>query len=188
MKLEYAPSSVRTAGRRGRTFWLSLLALAAAFLLPTSFYIADRANRHRDIATPRDSCFRALREIGRALQMYAQGNNGQQPDSFDTLANDGYVPAALFVCTQSNDTSAKLPTTQPLLHLGSGFCSYAYVGPIVDRAERTSGTVIAIEGPANHGDGFHVLLIDDGSSGSTRTRPRPSNSLKTTPPVCGRYR
>jgi prepilin-type processing-associated H-X9-DG protein len=103
-----------------------------------------------------------LKQIGLAMQMYANDHNHQFPDSMSTiLANEDLTPD-VFVSPSSNDTRAEGPTTQAMLtdFAKPGRCSYLYFGTgLLDTGDPT--TVTACEAPVGSTpSGMNVLFLD----------------------------
>lgn len=133
-------------------FFISTMLIA--ILLPSLNRAREQANRIK--------CASNLRQVGQAIQIYANENKGQFPDTIDQLMLTGDLGPEALVCPTSNDTIA--PGTTPHEHVASlatpGHLSYVYVGKgLTYRAG--ADVVVAYEPPANHrNDGMNVLYAD----------------------------
>ena len=133
------------------------LILGGTMLLPT---MGRRVSRQTE-----SKCASNLRQIGMALQIYANEHNGQFPPSFDEVLMYGDITSEVFVCPSSNDTHATGPTTQATIQQWRkpGFLSYVYVPPSpgITVYNIHPGYVLAYEPTSQHGgDGMNVLYGD----------------------------
>ena len=133
------------------------LVLGGTMLLPTFGKPREPADRIK--------CASNLRQIGMALQIYANDHNRQFPPSFDEVLMYGDITSEVFVCPSSNDTHATGPTTQAAIQQWRkpGFLSYVYVPPPagIDSFNITGAHVLAYEPTSHHGgDGMNVLYGD----------------------------
>ena len=111
----------------------------------------------------RIKCASNLRQIGQALQIYANDHHGEFPPDFDTLIRTEDLTAAVFNCPESNDQPAIIPptgpTTQPVFAPGN--CSYVYLKPAKKVDAIGVDDVLAYESLTNHhGTGINVLYGD----------------------------
>src|ERR1700679_972401 len=105
-------------------------------------------------------CANNLKQIGIAIQLYAQDHNGQFPDSFGTILMNEPIEANVFNCQSSDDTPAQGPTTQAVAAdvTSGGHLSYIYLGRGLTTATVTPNTVLATEPLTHHLVGINVLF------------------------------
>ena len=144
--LEYA-SGDRRRGAPWLLIWIAgtFIELAAGVIL-----ILPSLNPPH-VESPRLACGSNLRQIGQAMQLWANVHQGRFPDTIDLLLRDEDLTPAVFNCPSSNDTPAAGPTTRALVAnlLAGGHLSYVYLGKGLTTA-CTAGTVLAYEPLANH--------------------------------------
>jgi prepilin-type processing-associated H-X9-DG protein len=116
------------------------IALQISILLPS-------LNRAREAAN-RVKCASNLRQIGLAVQMYANDNNGAFPPDFPTLYKHGNLQPQVLICPATNHTAA---TGTPSFQLGKDL-SYVYVGQGLT-ITAPMNVVIAYEQPGDHTPG-----------------------------------
>lgn len=109
----------------------------------------------------RVKCASNLRQIGQAIVLYANENQGRYPDNFEALLLTMDITSELFICPSSNDDRAQGDTAKDMAaRLSHGHCSYVYHG----RGLTTSVPAtrpIACEPLANHqGAGINILFAD----------------------------
>jgi prepilin-type processing-associated H-X9-DG protein len=118
---------------------------------------------HRSHASAdRIRCQSNLRQIGQALQMYANENGGRLPDDFSTLLLKEDLIPAVFTCPRSDDVPAEGSTPQEQAEnlKKPDHCSYRYFGkglslPLAD------DRILALEPLENHErEGINVLYGD----------------------------
>ena len=153
--LEYArPIAVRRRSTRAIIGW-TILGLFAA-LLAISVLLPALNSPHP--APPRVRSASNMKQIGLAMQMYANDHNHEFPDSMSTiLANEDLTPE-VFVYPTGNDTPATGPTTQAVLtNLAMpGHCSDLYFAKgMVDTGD--AATVTACEKQQPNAPGMNVL-------------------------------
>lgn len=128
------------------------IAHQAAWLARSPDPIYRRGGR---VAAYRIKCASNLRQIGLAIQMYANDHDGRLPDDFGQLLLHADITADTFVCPMSQD---EYPTTGQTLEEQAaalstpGHCSYVYFGRGLSMP-LDADRVIAIDRPANHGEG-----------------------------------
>jgi len=118
------------------------------------------------INSPRDSPPRVksasnLRQIGQAILLYTNDNNGEYPDSFGTILLNEDVTSAVFVSPSRSETAANGATTRAAasqLNPGGGHVSYVYLGRGLSANMVTPDTIVAYELIAP--DGTNVLFGD----------------------------
>ena len=121
-------------------------------------------NRAREMAG-RVKCASNLRQIGQAVQMYANVHGGQYPDTIEQLMVAGDLDAIVFVCPSSKQTPAPGATVsaQSANLSKGGHLSYVYVGKgmnTVSGPGSMATAVVAYENATDHADGVNVLFGD----------------------------
>lgn len=117
----------------------------------------------------RSWCYRNLRDIGFAVQMYAGDHHGVFPDSLETAFLAEGLSTEVFICPNSSETKASDAAPDAAgatpeqiaakIHAG-GHCSFVYVGANLSTSV-VAGSILAFEFPSNHGmDGGYVLYAD----------------------------
>jgi prepilin-type processing-associated H-X9-DG protein len=132
--------------------------LLMSILVPSLNRAREQANRVK--------CATNLRMIGQGIQMYANENRGQYPDTFEKILSTQDLTSDVFVCTSTTDTAAPGPNPQAqAANLSKGgHLSYVYVGKGMNM-ETAAGmaptTVVAYEPLTNHtNQGINVLFAD----------------------------
>lgn len=110
----------------------------------------------------RGKCASNLHQIGLGIFLYCNDNNGQYPDSFQTILLNEQIEAATFTCPLGNETPSTAPTIEERASdmAKPGFVSYNYLGKGLTDKTVLPNQIIAYEPLANHGDGINVLLGD----------------------------
>lgn len=152
---------------RGRGFAIAGIALAVvSFALwgcvATVMLPAVRQGRH---LAQQARCAGNLTQIGQALMIYAQANQGVLPDDLTHLVLDGTLPQSIvFTCPTSGDVPANGATPQQTAQLtaNDGYVSYTYVAGGTPLAKANGRTVLAYERPGNHPRGGINVLWGDG--------------------------
>jgi hypothetical protein len=145
-----------TAGRMA--LLVGVVVTVVGFLLYLA--LAPSVHRSRE-AGRRATCASNLMQLGVALQLYANSNNGRYPDSLQTVVLSGAVPAELLICPSSRATLAPGATpAEQAANLAKGnHASYVYVGKGVSFASLKQ--VLAYEPLSHHdGQGTNVLYSD----------------------------
>jgi len=157
MPLEYA-SAFQASQRMPRwlidlSFGLPTFLLIVSLLLP--WFNPDSRS------PPRVRCASNMRQIGQALQMWANDHGGRIPDQlFDVLDED--LTASVFNCPSANETPAPGATTRAVAAnlTAGGHLSYVYLGKGLT-TQAASDTVLLYEPLANHqNQGMNVLFAD----------------------------
>jgi prepilin-type processing-associated H-X9-DG protein len=154
----------RGSVRPKRRYVLLLILLALSFSTGAiGWLLMPHRIGSRDI-NPREKCASNLRQIGLAIQMYANDNKGQLPPDLGAVLATQDLTSNDFVCPSSSDDRATGPTTQAILQdfAKPGRCSYVLASPLPSMWNLlTPAHVLAYEPPANHnGDGMNVLFGD----------------------------
>ncbi len=159
------------AGRKpvlSRWAW-SLLALGVLLMAGNRVIrLMNRAREHGGV-----SCSSNMRQLGQAIQLYANAHQGHLPDTLEQLLLTEDLWPEILVCPNSNDSKAVAPTTQEVVNLiqsttqptlnarnASGHLSYIYVGkgliwPV------NPDVVLIYEPLQNHDrDGMNILFGD----------------------------
>jgi len=155
--LDYANPGLR----RRRRWWVWLIVLIPIVLLVISFLLPSQQGMGR--GAPKVKCASNLRQIGQAILLYANDNQGQYPDSFGTLLLNEDITSDAFVCPDSNDTPATGATTQAIVAnlTAGGHLSYVYLGNGMNTATVGANAVVAYEPLSNHANtGMNVLFGD----------------------------
>jgi prepilin-type processing-associated H-X9-DG protein len=154
--LNYACESASRKASNNLVTWsirIALLLLFAMQLIPA--FVKDHPTPSRQFQSAVN-----LKQIGLAMQVYANAHNHELPDSLSALlANQALTPQS-FVSPLSGDTPAAGPTTQAVLadFAKPGHCSYLYFGAgLSDSGDPT--TVTACEGQSYRG-AMNVLFLD----------------------------
>lgn len=160
--LDYQPVSPRRP-RPLHPFWRILL--LTILVVPLFFFIlfslfAPGGCPAREPAK-RVKCNNDLRQIGLAISLYCQDNQGQYPSDVGLLIPTEGLSAGVFVCPSSSDTTLPGAATQPATALLAGnYCSYVYVGAGMNQSAGAKD-VVAFELPDNHSrEGGNVLWGD----------------------------
>lgn len=112
--------------------------------------------------TNRLRCGRNLRQIGYAIQAYADRNGGRYPDGLDQVLRTQDITPNQFVCPSSNDEPAPGRTEEEVAAnlLKPGHCSYIYLGKGLSQPV-AADRVVAVEPLEHHDDrGMNVLYCD----------------------------
>lgn len=111
-------------------------------------------------------CANQMKQIGLAVQMYANSNRGQLPDGLDKLLTQQLITPNMLVCPAGDQTPAPGASpglqaanllTSPQLHL-----SYVYTGGGMTSAVFANPNVIILHEPLNNhdNDGINVLYAN----------------------------
>ena len=130
------------------------LVLVIAILLPSLNKARETANRIK--------CGSNMRQIGQAMLLYANENDGVYPATVGPLLLTEPIPPKTFLCPSTNDALPGGTPQQQIAALDAGTAgSYLYFGKgLTDTAG--ASTVLLTEPPTNHGkgDGGEVLFGD----------------------------
>ncbi len=156
--LDYASPSSNPRHRTRPLTWVIASVVAVLLLLSI---LAPSGTRSRPVANL-VKCGSNLRQIGQAISLYANENQGRYPDKLGDLIVEDMTTAA-FICPASNDDpAAPGPTTQASsanVHAG-GHLSYIYLGKGLIGTQSAT-MVIAYEPLTNHANtGMNVLFGD----------------------------
>jgi prepilin-type processing-associated H-X9-DG protein len=111
----------------------------------------------------RVKCASNLRQIGQAIQLYANDHGGHYPNDLLTILLNEDVTGAVFVCPSSNDVPATGATTRELSDNFNqpNHCSYIFFGKGLS-TPIAANRVIAAENLENHGGAGMNILFGDG--------------------------
>jgi len=134
---------------------LIVVPLQISILLPALNRAREQANRVK--------CASNMRQLGLALELYANSNGGNFPDKLeDVLQADHSLLPAVFVCP-SDDKTPSTGTSQQSIAAdiaGGKHSSYIYVGRGLTTSE-PSDTVLLYEPLGDHNnEGMNVLYAD----------------------------
>ena len=117
-----------------------VIILAAGLLLPA-------LSRSRESSPPGPAVRSRwhLRQLGLALNMYAQDYDGQLPPSLHTLVDEGYVTNPYLLVNPRGE--------------GCGYVYTYYADPLPEEAEALKSTPVVAEA-VPHGIGRNVLYLD----------------------------
>jgi prepilin-type processing-associated H-X9-DG protein len=151
----------RVGGKGMAIAGLVLGIVSTMFVLLQVSILLPALNRAREQGN-RVKCASNLRQIGLAVQMYANSNKGNFPPDLPTLVKSQGVGGNTLVCPSTNQTPA---SGTPSFQLGKDL-SYVYVGKGRNFTAQ-SDVVIAYEPPSDHtpgltgaGSGGNVLFAD----------------------------
>jgi prepilin-type processing-associated H-X9-DG protein len=148
---------------KGRYVLLLILLALAVSTGAIGWLLMPHRIGSRDI-NPREKCASNLRQIGLAIQIYANENKGQLPPDLGSVLVTQDLTSEVFVCPSSSDERAHGPTTQAILQdfAKPGRCSYVLASPLPSMwSALTPAHVLAYEPLTNHnGDGMNVLFGD----------------------------
>lgn len=111
--------------------WFFLLVPVAGLLVGIIWPAMSRARQQALVCR----CLANLRQIGLAMELYADGHAGNYPPNLDVLVKQGYVTTNVLVCPAATSQS-------------NGF-SYTYI-PVQSRRS-DSGDILVYEPLTNHG-------------------------------------
>ena len=172
--LRWLHREMRPVGQRWRLRWTAggflvvLLAFASGIAMvgvvhQTGWLINSPKPLYHRSHEPvnRVTCESNLRQIGQALQMYANENGGRLPDDFTTLFLEEDLTPSVFNCPSSNDLYEGTSLQEQAENLKRpGHCSYLYFGkglslPVAD------DRILALEPPEDHqNEGINILYGD----------------------------
>ncbi|HEY2589315.1 MAG TPA: DUF4190 domain-containing protein [Tepidisphaeraceae bacterium] len=168
-----APASAAPAGGRGMAIaglitggfglLISLLFVVPFMMGATGTFLPAFANARE--AANRVKCAANMRQLGTALVMYANNNNGAFPNKLeDVLTADPTLDRNVFVCPDDDKAPPSATNAQTAAHeIASGKnCSYLYVGEGVTTSA-SADTVLLYEPLGlhkKHNPGMNVLFAD----------------------------
>src|SRR5665213_331349 len=113
---------------------------------------------------PRIKCAANLKNIGLAIQIYANSHDGRFPATFEELLLTTDLTPEIFVCPDSNDVPAPGNTAaDQATHLRAGHhLSYVYVGKGLTMSVLNAANVVVAYEPLknHHGDGSNFFFAD----------------------------
>jgi prepilin-type processing-associated H-X9-DG protein len=132
---------------------LALIAIGSSLLGPS---FSSRGT------SPRVKCAANLKQIGLAMQLYANENKGLYPPRPEDLIMTQDITTEVFICPSTNDTQATGATTQQqAANLSAGgHDSYIYLR--AGKNSNTPATVVLVYEPLkdHNGAGMNVLFAD----------------------------
>ena len=134
--------------------WGAYLSLIAAVMVPSLSRARETSNRVK--------CASNMRQIGQAILIYANNNQGNYPQRPEQLLLAQSITSHVFVCPSTAQTPAPgaTPAAQAQVLSTGPHQSYAYVGAGLDFTADAE-TVVLYEPVTNHlGDGANVLFGD----------------------------
>ena len=142
---------------------LTRTALIVVVLLGASSFLILSLRELRESAN-REKCAQNLRSLGMAMMLYANGHNGEYPDSFKSLLIEEQITSAILNCPSTNDEPAEgRDSAEVASNLDqSNHLSYVYVGGGATTATVKPTQLIAYEPPENHQQNGMNMLFDDG--------------------------
>jgi len=154
--LDYASPTNQPPRRRS---WILFVILPLIAVLLISVLLPSTNYSH---IAPRVKSASNLRQIGQAILLYCNDNQGEYPDSLQTLLLNEDITSIVFVSPLRSETAAVGPTTQAIAaQLGSGnHVSYVYLGRGLSQSTATPNMVVAYEMLAQPGSGTNVLFGD----------------------------
>jgi len=128
-------------------------ALLASILLPS-------LNRARETAN-RVKCASNERQIGQAILLYANDNQGKYPPDLGTLLKTEDITAEVFVCPSgNNEVPPDLKTPDQLAQWVNEHSDYIYIGK-GQTSSINAQRIVVYEKPDAHGnDGMNILYGD----------------------------
>ncbi len=122
--------------------------------------IVPRRYPSRGMSNP-GKCAANLRQIGMAMQLYANENKGVYPPRPEDLILTQDITSEVFICPSTTDTKTTGATAeQQAANLSKGgHNSYVYLG--AGKGSNTPGNVVLVYEPLkDHGYGMNVLFAD----------------------------
>lgn len=148
---------LRRPDRRLAFLGVGLLVTAAGFALGWHDF-----NRAR-VGNRGSTCASNLRQIGQAILLYANENDGSYPLRLEDLLLTQEIGSEVMICPASSDTKALGATPEQVaadLSKG-GHLSYIYIGQGLNKKTVGPKTIVIYEPLTNHGgEGIHVLYGD----------------------------
>jgi predicted Zn finger-like uncharacterized protein/prepilin-type processing-associated H-X9-DG protein len=128
-------------------------------------------NRARETAN-RVKCASNMRQIGQAVLLYANENQGHYPPDLVAVLRTQDVTSDVFVCPTTNDKAAPPGATPQSATLPQGSLSYIYVGKNLTSGA-TKSDVVLYEPFTNHNDGTNMLFGDGSVQWLTKQQAQP---------------
>ncbi len=130
------------------------VALATSILLPS-------LNRSRETAN-RVKCASNQRQIGQAILLYANDNQGKYPPDLGTLIKTEDITTQVFICPSGNTTlPPHLTTPDEHANRDNENSDYIYVGKGMTSTTAKSTDIVLYEKPDSHSkDGMNILYGD----------------------------
>jgi hypothetical protein len=149
---------LRTSHRHvhGRTF--AVIGLILGFVVIVASIALPSTGRARETAQ-RVKCSNNIRQIGLAIQMYADDYGGRYPTSLDLLFELDLLPS-VFVCpsTEHRPAPGRTAAEQAASFYRGDHLTYVYLGSHLHADQVTDETILLYEPLGNHNeDGMNVL-------------------------------
>jgi prepilin-type processing-associated H-X9-DG protein len=141
-----------------RTVRALLIIVIAALGLP----IAYRWLEVQRESSGRMPCPSNLRQVGQAIQIYANDHGGAFPATLEPLFDGKYLMPKTFICPSSGDTAAGGETPEQVRAqlMAGDHVSYIYIGAGLTY-NHGADYVVAYDRPRNHApDGANILYAD----------------------------
>lgn len=133
--------------------WIGCVVIVLLFVLSS---LLPSFNRPQDGHSPLQRCASDLRQIGQAVQLYANENRGHFPPKFRLLWTTQDLDSYQVACP---GTYKNRPTTLPSPEEFDSVTDYVYLGAgLTDQAH--PDIVLAHDRPANHGNAVNILFAD----------------------------
>jgi prepilin-type processing-associated H-X9-DG protein len=150
---------VETKSGRKKGFGMALAGLILGLLVGPVVLIAillPSLNRAREVAN-RVKCASNMRQIGQAIQLYANQYHGEYPPDLPTLLKaESVISPNVFVCPSSNDTNATGPGDLD----SGGHDSYVYLGKGLTTSIADPTLPVLYEVDTHHVNGANFLFTD----------------------------
>jgi prepilin-type processing-associated H-X9-DG protein len=131
--------------------WGAYFGLIFAIMVPTMGMAKQSGNQMK--------CSANLKQIGLAIQLYANEHRGRYPDSLGDVMRTQDIDRTAFVCPATSHTIQPGSNEAVAIEIDAGEGSYAYVGKGM-KTPVGAKTVVAYEPLSNHGAGSNVLFGD----------------------------
>jgi prepilin-type processing-associated H-X9-DG protein len=143
--------------------WISCFALAILLLGAVGFLMPELRNGRETVGGVQ--CEGNLRQIGQALDKYAQAHSGQFPPDLVSLVRSGHLAPGVLVCPASGDTEPQGSSTEAVIQKlvsEPDHCSYVYVAAGLAKKTISDAQVLAYERNSGHRNAQASVLFGDG--------------------------
>ena len=155
--LDYAKPPPRRNVIRPAIVWTAIGAVSFCIIS----YLATVNHQYPREQSNRVKCASNMRQIGQALQMWANDHGGNFPNQLSDVLDED-LTASVFNCPDTDDTPATGATTRAIAAdvTAGGHLSYIYLGKGLT-TQAASDVVLLYEPLANHqNQGMNVLFAD----------------------------